>query len=205
MRYHWLMSTARTATTTALLFLAMSLPPFALSAIAVSTAPASDLASVPLVEGWPPLTRNAARALIEKYGPPDETSPDRLTWSRRTPWARVVVYRDGPEDEFPFPHHDFVENTVTYAVPPAKATTLLKFNGSLLIDVAHVTLTSRSDSEEGNVLALNLADELVNGRRTTGSARSAMRRTMEMLAAGRSSPYTDGLLFVPLDVSPKGR
>ena len=154
-----------------------------------------------LVAAWPPLTRNAARALMEKYGPPDETTPSLLVWYRRKSWSRVAVYRDGPEDDFPFPHHDFVENRVAYDVPAWKATSLLKFDGSLLIDIPGKTLASRSDSEEANILALNLADEIVNGRRSVGSARSEMRGSMEKMAAGKTSTYVDGLLFVPLGAS----
>ena len=148
---------------------------------------------------WPPLSQAAATAFDGQYGEPDEVTPWMLAWRERGPWRRVVVYREGAERGDPYPHHDLIEHAVDYAVPASKATNLLKFCGSLIIDQSRGTLASRGDSEQWNILVLNLADEIVRGRRSVGSARRFLRETMEKNHAGKSSPYVETLLFSSKD------
>src|SRR6185436_1970003 len=95
---------------------------------------------------WPPLSQAAATAFDGQYGEPDEVTPWMLAWRDRGPWRRVVVYREGAERDEPYPHHVLIEHAVDYAVPASKATSLLKFCGSLIIDEGRGTLASRGDS-----------------------------------------------------------
>jgi hypothetical protein len=88
-----------------------------------------------------------------------------------------------------------VENTIRYEVPRDKAGELIKFYSSLIVHRTTGTLSARSDSEQANILALNLADEIVRGKRDVDSARDYMRSTLRKTMAGKSSPYTDHLLF----------
>lgn len=46
-------------------------------------------------------------------------------------------------------------------------------------------------------MALNLANEIVEGKRSVAQAQSFMKRTMMTSMAGKSSPYTEKLLFKP--------
>ncbi len=59
------------------------------------------------------------------------------------------------------------------------------------------TLASHCDSEESNTLALNLANEIVTGKRDVASAQDFLKSTLTKSMAGKSSPYTDKLMFSP--------
>jgi hypothetical protein len=151
------------------------------------------------LKGWPANTRFAALNLISKYGPPDAATDQRLVWNDSGQWNQVIVYREGAPDDFPTTHANFVENTIHYAVSQEKTAQLQKFNSALIVDRAAGTLSVRSNSEEANTLALNLADEVVRGKRTAASARDFMRDTLSKAMAGKSSPYMDRFWF-PADV-----
>jgi hypothetical protein len=151
------------------------------------------------LKGWPSNTRFAALNLISKYGPPDAATDQRLVWNDSGQWNQVILYREGVIDDFPTTHANFIENTIHYAVSQEKTAQLQKFNSALIVDHAAGTLSARSNSEEANTLALNLADEIVRGRRNVGTARELMRDTLSEAMAGKSSPYMDRFWF-PADV-----
>src|SRR5205085_16599 len=48
-----------------------------------------------------------------------------------------------------------------------------------------------------NMLALNVANELITGKRSVDDARRFMVQVAQDLARGRRSPYTEELLFLP--------
>lgn len=147
------------------------------------------------ISSWPDNTKKAAQALIDKYGQPDSVSNNKLAWSDKDQWKEVAVYRDPVEHSSPMPHQDFIENKISYKVPENKVADLIKFDQALVIDETRGTLASHCDSEKANTLALNLADEIVNGKRTVASAKSFLRNTLEKSMAGKSSDYMDTLRF----------
>jgi hypothetical protein len=148
-----------------------------------------------VIESWPRNTRTAAHNLIGKYGAPDGTADQRLTWTGKGPWSQITLFREGETDNFPTTHQNVVENTIPYDVPQDKAGEVVKFDSALTVDRMEGTLSARSDSEAANILALNLADEIIRGKRDVTSARVFMRDTLRKTMAGKSSKYTDGLLF----------
>jgi hypothetical protein len=148
-----------------------------------------------LIKTWPANSKTAAKSLVEKYGMPDGMTVRSLSWNDRDPWSRVEVLREGITDNFPTTHQNFIENTVRYGVPRDKAGELIKFDSALIVDQKAGTVAVRSNSEKSNILALNLADEIVTGKRTVDEARTFMRDTLRADMAGKSSPYTDHLLF----------
>lgn len=150
-----------------------------------------------VISSWPDNTKKAAQALIEKYGQPDGVTDRMLVWHDKDQWQKVAVFRDSVKHEAPFPHQDFLENTINYKVPESKIADLIKFDQGLVIDETRGTLASHCDSEEANTLALNLANDIVTGKRSASSARSFMRDTMMKSAAGKSSPYMQRLQFEP--------
>ena len=152
-----------------------------------------DVASV--IEAWPENTKITANGLIGKYGPPDTATNQRLIWNNEGQWSQVTLFREGVSDDFPTTHRNVVENTIHYDVPKDKAGELTKFNSALVVNKMTGTLSVRSDSEQANTLALNLADEIVRGKREVRAARDFMRDTLRKSMAGKSSPYTDHLLF----------
>ena len=152
-----------------------------------------------MIKTWPVNSRLTAQRLIEKYGPPDETNDARLVWNDRQQWSQIRLFREGATDDFPTTHKDIVENTIAYDVPQDKAGELIKFYPALEVDRLSGTLSSRADSEAANILALNLADEIVRSKRDVDSARDFMRATLRKSIAGKSSPYMDHLMFPVAD------
>jgi hypothetical protein len=118
-----------------------------------------------------------------------------LTWNDKDQWLEVAVSRDAVAHSLPRPHMDFIENKISYNVPADKIAALTKFDRALVVDLTRGTLASHCDSEKANILALNLANEIVTGQRDAASAESFQRTTMMKSMAGKSSPYTDKLMF----------
>lgn len=150
-----------------------------------------------VVESWPETSRQAAKTVINKYGAPNEATPSRLLWTNNGVWKKTVVYREETEHLFPAKHMDVLEQTINYKVPLSRDRfqQLARFDGSLLIDRTKGELSHRSDSEEMNILALNLANDIITGKKSVSAARKFYARTAEMALAGKTSPYMEKLLF----------
>ncbi len=146
--------------------------------------PGVRLRAETVIAHWEDDPARLARQMMKRYGPPDAVTPRALYWHHRSPWARVVVRQDAAVHRFPAPHNDWLEETVSYAVPVAKFGDLAAFDGSLLADRTRRELTARGDSEASNILALNLAAEIATGRASAAQARQTFAR---LCAKGLSS------------------
>lgn len=160
----------------------------------------SDRVAVPrpaekLIESWPTRPRFAARITMARYGMPDEVGEDALVWRANGPWKRTTVHRRAWLRYAFGGEPDCVENTVAYEVPTRSLKDLARFDGRLSADPERAELTSLAGSEEVNYLVLNIADEIVNGKRTVGEAKAFRARILRLLDSGKSSPYLSGLLF----------
>ena len=144
---------------------------------------------------WPEGAQVTGREMIAKYGEPDRFSDGALVWIDNGPWRRTVVYRNA------WPHFlgrrdkDYLEQTIAYRVPAGKIQDLKRFDRRLEIDQARGQLSSRSESEAMNFLALNLADEIVTDKRGVDDARDFLAKTESLSASGKSSRYAQGFLF----------
>ena len=143
---------------------------------------------------WPLNQRVAARALIDKYGRPAQYDSHALAWFNNGIWKRTVIFRRGPltgkgRDR------EFLQQTVGYIVPSDKLAALKRFDKRLEVSQTAGEMTFTSDREATNLLALNLADEIVTGKRSVASARAFFMRTSLLAAAGKSSPYRRDLRF----------
>jgi hypothetical protein len=147
-----------------------------------------------VIASWPEATKSAARAMIEKYGPPDNVLLRWLEWYPAG-WYLVRLYRDPVPDNEPVPHRAFIENTIQYQVPPDKVAALAAFDSALVVDRLRGLISSNTDSEKNNILALNLAHEVATGKRNAASARDFRAKTTRESMAGKSSPYTETLMF----------
>ena len=92
---------------------------------------------------------------------------------------------------------DILEQTVDYAVAPSQIRDLRRFSRKLRVSKDGGELSARGTSEEQNFLALNIADDILQGRRNPAQAIAFRERTLELAAAGKSSPYLRGLRFGP--------
>jgi hypothetical protein len=147
---------------------------------------------------WPAVSQSEARVLISKYGEPNTFDDDRLVWYDNGEWRRTVVYRKAPQGFMGLHSRDVLEQSVAYPVPDAKLADLKRFDDRLKYDSAAGELSSLSENESLNYLALNLADEIVADKRTPQEARDFLRKTIKLAQSGKSSAYTQGLLFQPV-------
>jgi hypothetical protein len=153
-----------------------------------------------VIERWPGRPRSEARVLIAKYGEPSNFDDNSLVWYKNGPWQKTVVYRQAPRGILGFHSNDILEQTIAYLVPDGKIPEVKRFDGRIRFDKANGQLSSVSESENLNYLALNLVDEIVTDKRNADEARDFYRKTMRLTESGKTSAYLDGFLFpLPAD------
>lgn len=146
------------------------------------------------IRSWPSYAQDLAKMLIVKYGEPDDFSEKSLVWLNNAPWKKTVLFKTAPR-RAGASENDLLEQTISYQVPRKKVRELKRFNPHVSTDQVRGELSCVSDSESMNFLALNLADEIVAGRRTADEARDFYRRTVQIGPSGKSSAYTTRFLF----------
>jgi hypothetical protein len=160
-----------------------------------TAAAASEDSARRAIADWPEPSRLAAEAMIAKYGPPNGSDDERLSWNDSGVWRRTIVTRH------PRTVGGVLEQSVGYAVPRAKIDDLTRMDLALDVNASADEITSTSASEESNFLAVNLADEVLRGVRTPEGARDFYRKTMRLAEAGKTSPYMQGVQFKPWGVT----
>jgi hypothetical protein len=150
-----------------------------------------------IIRDWPADSQNAAGAMIDKYGVPDLAGGTMLVWRDREPFNRIVAFRDPVKHMFPFEHNDVLLEEVRLKVPLDKVAEVLRFDGSLLIDRTRGTVASRADKESNNLIALNVANDIIQGKRDVESARRFTSDTQALALSGKSSAYAEKLQFEP--------
>lgn len=146
---------------------------------------------------WPTYSYRLARMMLSQYGQPVEASDHRITWLDNGPWKKTVVYRKPPEERALTEDSGRLEQSVAYRVPHDRLGDLGRFDMDIEADTEAGRLTAISDSESENFLSLNLADEVIQGRRSPKSAKDFHRKQLSLRDAGKTSPYLEKLLFVP--------
>ena len=123
--------------------------------------------------------------MLRKYGVPQEATATQIRWQDNRPWTRTVVHKAGVEHDFPAKHIDVLEQVVPYKVPLNFLEVLATFNGSVVANRTRGELTAHCDREETNILALNLAHDIIRGQKTVAQAREAMAAGVREIVAGR--------------------
>lgn len=141
------------------------------------------------VAGWHATPRGAAQLMLERFGPPDQSTPIAVIWKERAPWKRITVHKDW--------QYSPLEQTVSYYVPRHRMEMVRALKNGIGVDIWNNELSAQSGREALNFLALNLADEIAREQRAPEDARAFYDKTVELSAAGKSSYYLEGLLFKP--------
>jgi hypothetical protein len=149
------------------------------------------------LQGWPPETVALAVSLVEKYGRPAEATAHRITWYNNGPWKRTVLYRESVPHNFPLPHQDMLEQTVDYRVPLKKIGELAAYDGSLVVDRTRGELSVHCNSEEMNILTLNISDDIVRGERNVEQALAYHAQVIEGMLIREPESYPQKLRFKP--------
>ncbi len=154
-------------------------------------------AALPLeFPGWSGKPLEAAIATSHRYGPPHEVCASRLIWNRVGPWKRTEIWRDEVPHDFPMPHTDMLQQVIDFPTPVGWLDAEARYDGSVIFDRTRGEMSARCDVEEMNLLALNLAVDVMFGRRPADNARSFYAwSAVEFKRGRRDNPYTSGLLF----------
>ena len=158
--------------------------PSAPGAIRPSESPAA------IIKRWPERSRSTAALLLEKYGSPHQYDRDTFVWFNTGDWKKTVVRGAAAAK-----NKNFLEQTVGYLVPSDKIADLKRFDPRIDVSLTAGDLTFASDSEATNRLAVNLAEEIVTGKRNVADARAFYQRTARLAASGKSSTYLDRVQF----------
>ena len=149
-----------------------------------------------VIDNWPEEPKASARRLMKEYGQPDEYSESRLIWYE-TPdgWKRTELFSEEVPHEFPSSHTDFLEQSVDYKVPVEMFSPLAEFDGSVIVDRTKGELSARCAGTTMNFVAINLAHDIVTGKRSVQEARDEYTRLYTAYKQGEHPPYTTGFQF----------
>jgi hypothetical protein len=150
-----------------------------------------------ILRNWPAKPKEAAEKLISRYANPSEMTSSRLIWTNKGTWKEIILTREEIPHDWPVPHMDFLEQVVNLEVPPEKFTDLAKFDGSVIAERTKGTLAARCDKEENNILALNLAHEVISGKKNWEDARREFEETAMAAMRGERSEKMSRLMFEP--------
>lgn len=149
-----------------------------------------------VLSAWPAKQRETATLMIAKYGQPTVVGDRMLVWYGTGPFLKTALARDEVPHNFPMPHVDYLTQTVRHRVPADKLDDLHEYDGSVWFHRTRGELSAQCDVEEMNLLALNLAHDVITGKRTAVDARAFYARTAMAFKQGdKSSPYVRGLIF----------
>lgn len=157
-------------------------------------------ADQPNLEGWSKDHKEAVQKMTEKYGKPNESTPNMVIWYNNGPWKKTIIYKEDVEHHFPKKHTDYVQQFVNFRTPVSKFTDITAYDGSVMLERTKGEMSARCEKEPMNFLALNLAYEVSSGKKSVQDAREFYAKTVTEFMAGKKSDYTEKLLF---DVSGK--
>jgi len=144
---------------------------------------------------WSDTPKNAARALTQTYGQPDQTTTDALSWTSRGPWKRMVVHRDEVKHAFPVPRTDVVEQVIDLKIPIDKIGAVTQFDGSVVVCRTRGEVAVWGPDERANFGLLNLTQDIASGAKTPDQARQAYADATAQAAAGQQPAIFEKLQF----------
>lgn len=152
---------------------------------------------MPDISTWPEASRMAAQEMIKKYGNPDAGGMEVLGWMNKDIWKTIHVTKSESKHSFPVEHTDMLEQCISFKVPEDKMDELGKFDGSVTFDRTQGLLCARCDMEGNNFLALNLAYDIITGKKTVDQARQAFGDIVKEKMKGGDPEYLKKLAFSP--------
>lgn len=148
------------------------------------------------VSSWKPKPRELAHKLLQKYGAPDEATANRLIWHNKGGWKVTELVNEEIPHEFPMPHTDMLYQAIDYRIDPGKADEVLAYDGSVILERTKGEMGARCDKEEPNFLAINLAHDIVTGKRSVEDARKFYAESMmSLMKEGKPNEYHQGFRF----------
>ena len=147
------------------------------------------------IKNWPQKPHDAVMTVVKKYGQPEIISEHLICWKETGQFKFTKVMDHEFPHDFPVSHTDFMEQGLSHKVPVDKVGPLAVFDGSVIVDRTTGCLSARCDVEAHNTLALNLAHDVIMGKRTPAEARNHFAMVIMKEMKGQSDPYLEKLLF----------
>lgn len=148
-----------------------------------------------LTAGWPESSSAAAKDMIVKYGDPHETTSNSLIWRNVAPFKEIIVHKEVYPHRFPLLHQNALEHVVDYKAPVEKLDDVWRYNGSIVINRTTGEMSSFADNEPMNILALNLAHQVLTSRMSADAARVTFGKETMNYMNGNKTAYTQVLSF----------
>ena len=147
------------------------------------------------MEGWSKASIMAADMMKKKYGEPNEKTATMMAWNNTGQWKRTVIYAKEFKHDFPMPHTDVMEQWIDYMVPPEKFTDLGMYDGSVTFSRTNGEISARCDREGANFLAINLANDIITGKKDVKTARDFYATSIKESINGGKPDYMQKLQF----------
>ena len=149
-----------------------------------------------IISSWQDEPRQAAERLIDYYGEPAEACESRLIWHKTFDgWKRTILVNEKIPHNFPDQHNDYLEQFIDYHVPVEKVSDLVAFDGSVIIERTKGEISARCGGTSMNFVAINLAHDIVTGRRSVTEARQEYGRMYQAFFGGEKPEYTQSFQF----------
>jgi len=148
-----------------------------------------------MIEGWPAKPKEMAMMLMDKHGAPSGATSMMLVWDGPAPFKKTILSSKETPHNWPMPHTDFLESVIDYKAPWDKFDDLAQFDGSVIAERTMGTLSARCDKVENNFLALNLANDVATGKKSSAEARRAFEEAAMAAKNGQMSAMMKGLQF----------
>lgn len=148
-----------------------------------------------ITASWKAEPKMLAMKIVAKYGLPQEASANRLIWMNNGPWKWSELVNEEVQHDFPMPHHDMFKQVIAWKVPADKFDDLAEYDGSVIVERTKGEIAARCDKEEANFLAINLAHDIISGKRSASEAR---KMYTEAIAEMKYPEYMAGLRFTPM-------
>ncbi len=140
--------------------------------------------------GWSPEHKDAVKEMIEKYGKPNESTPTMFVWHNNGPWKKTIIYKEDLDHRFPKKHSDYIQHFVNYKCPANKFNDIASYDGSIIIERTNGVMSVRGYKESLNILALNIANDIISGKKTVEEGREFFTRSLVEYGRGTKSDYT---------------
>lgn len=152
---------------------------------------------MPDIKSWTEASQMAAKEMMDKYGKPNETTPHMLVWYNNGPWKKTTIYDIESKHIFPVDHTDVMEQVIDYKVPASKFSALAAYDGSVSVHKTDGEISAKCDFEGANFLALNLANDVITGKKTVQAARDFYTIAIkEFVLEKKISPYMKSFQFI---------
>ncbi len=147
------------------------------------------------IKDWAMASQKAVEATVKSYGEPFSSSEDEMVWRDAGVWEEIRISGNETPHVFPVKHTDMMEMTIYHKVPVEKMSDLGAFDGSVTFDRTQGYLSARCDMEANNFLALNLAHDIINSKKTVEEARTAYGDIIKEKMEGKDPDYMKKLQF----------